>query len=331
MTSKLNYYLFLINSAVLNLQNHKKRILITGATGFIGRHFLKDVDLRDYAIRLITRSKTNLLTQQYPSFEVMEADLNELDQMLVAAAGVDIIINTAAEVRNAAFLEKTNIGGTQNLIKVIEKHQIKKLIHLSSVGVAGYQYSYNKLEVNEQSACNPKNEYERTKLASEQLLLEAQKKLPFDLDIIRPTNVFGEEHPFNALLGLINYTKSGKPFLYSKDAQVNYVYVKDISFLIEKLITMSEPKGILNVGKSMHLIEFYHLIKSVLDTKNKEIVIPDFMIKILHNFSINKMQSVSNQVIYCDHKLKEFFNYPFGELEGLKRTIAYYKQQNLLT
>lgn len=312
------------------MQKEKKRILITGATGFIGRHFLKDVDLKDYEVRLITRKKAHLLAQLYPNFEVIEADLNNLPQMLTAANGVDIIINTAAEVRNASFLEKTNVGGTHNIVSVIKECQVKKLIHLSSVGVAGYQYSNKKLSVTEDSTCHPKNEYERTKLASEQILIAAQKEINFHLDIIRPTNVFGEEHPFNALLGLINYTKKEKPFIYAKDAMVNYVYVKDISFLTEKLMIMNESIGIVNVGRSMQLIEFYNLIKHLLKTNNKEILIPYFIVNMLNKIGLKQLQTVSNQIEYSDKKLNQFFKYPYGELEGLKNTIDYYKQTNLL-
>lgn len=307
-----------------------KRILITGATGFIGRHLLKDIDFTRYHIRLITRSKVELLKNTYPNFEIVQADLNDFSLLNSACKGVNIIVNTAAEVRNHELLEKTNVGGTHNLIKVIKSQNIEKLIHLSSVGVAGYQYSNTKLVVNEDSNCSPKNEYERTKLASELLLVSAQKEFQFQLDIIRPTNVFGEEHPFNALLGLIKHTKNERPFLFSKGAQVNYVYVKDISYLIEKLLMLNESKGLINVGKALPLIDFYNMIKLELGTHNKKIQIPDFIIRLLNFMGMKQLQSVSNGIIYSDQKLNQFYNYHFGEHEGLRRTIKYYKQLNLL-
>jgi nucleoside-diphosphate-sugar epimerase len=204
------------------------------------------------------------------------------------------------------------------------------VIHLSSVGVTGYQYSNAKLIVDELSECYPKNKYEKTKLVSEELLLTAQQRIGFELDIIRPTNVFGEAHPYNALLSFMSYVKSGKPFIYSKNAQVNYLYVKDLTQLIITLLNENHQKGIINIGQSIELIDFYRQVQSVLQSKNLEIILPTVFIKLMNKLNFGKIETISNQVIYNDAKLLHFYKYTYGEFEGLKRTITYYKQLKLI-
>jgi nucleoside-diphosphate-sugar epimerase len=308
-----------------------KNILITGATGFVGRHLLQDIDADNYQIRLTTRKHQQKLQKLYPNFEVVVADLNNLNELKDALCGIDVVINTAAEVRNEGQLAITNIGGTRNLIEAVVYHKIKKLIHLSSVGVVGKQYSASEIIIDEENKCFPKNEYERTKLISEDLIIEAQKLHQFKLDIIRPTNVFGENHPFNALLGLFKYIKSGKPFIYGSHAKVNYVYVKDLTYLICYLLKIKDDKGIVNIGQSVDLAYFYQQVQEILISKNKNIIIPDFLTFAFNSIKVKKIESVTNKVVYSDKKLLEFYNYPYGEFEGLKRTITHYKHLNLLT
>lgn len=310
--------------------NYKKNILITGGSGFVGRHLLNETFLRGHNIRLITRQKENLLKQWYPDCEIYMADLNNKGQLLEATKEIDVIINAAAEVRNHSQLSITNIGGTENLIEAVVENKVKKVVHLSSVGVVGYQYSKTVVEITETSKCLPKNEYERTKLISENLLLEAQKKYSFSLDIVRPTNVFGENHPFNALLGLMNHIKSGKPCLSSKNAIVNYLYVKDLTSLIGLLAETEEGKGIINIGHSMILGDLYEYLKIILSSKNKILILPEFFIKILTNLNIKIFQSISNQVRYDDSKLLEFYSYKYGVEKGLEITAEDYKRKKLL-
>jgi nucleoside-diphosphate-sugar epimerase len=305
-----------------------KTILITGGTGFIGHHLLSDIESGKYNIKVLTR---NSKLKSLPSFcSVIEGDLLNQDSLIEAGRGVDILINMAAEVRNMAVIRDTNINGTKNLISSVQKNKIKKVIHLSSVGVVGAQYAVNHLSVNENSLSNPKNEYESSKLISEQLFLEAAKDGNFELDILRPTNVFGEKHPFNALLSLFKHTISGMPLLLGKNSLVNYVYVKNLTYLILYFIESESQKGIINVGKTVSLVDFYTNIKKIVGSKNKLIVLPEIIPDLLFKLGINKIQNVTNQISYSDNKLNSFFQYPFSDIDGLKITIDYYRKLNLL-
>ena len=140
-------------------------------------------------------------------FRIVEGDLSNQESLNRALSGITILINLAAEVRNLEKLEETNVGGTKRLIAAIrEAKTVKEVIHLSSVGVVGMNYNLDLTEVDEQFPAEPKNEYERTKLLSEQLFLDFFRENPdLQWSVLRPTNVFGESHPFDALLNLMQH------------------------------------------------------------------------------------------------------------------------------
>ncbi|MCX6295900.1 MAG: NAD(P)-dependent oxidoreductase [Bacteroidetes bacterium] len=306
------------------------KIAITGGSGFVGQHLLAGLSSSSHFFRIITRDLSKKINNIPLNSEIVNADLTNYDSLKKAFEGIDIIVNIAAEVRDQKQLAETNISGTKNLIKAALENKVSKIIHLSSVGVVGMQYSGSACIVNEGTGCDPKNEYERTKLESEKLLLEARNQNNFLLTILRPTNVFGEHHPYNALLHLINHINSGKITLCSKSSMVNYVYVKDLTNLIRLLIDDEKEYGIINVGDSQELPSILKCIAVDLGKKANILILPQFLFNFSEMVGIKKLRSISNHVIYNDGKLKAFFYYPYGFQNGLKNTIEYYKFQNLI-
>lgn len=306
------------------------KIAITGASGFIGQHLLEDIDCTKYSVRVITRSLDKMMRISPSTCEIVKADLRDYDSLKNAFEGVTVVINIAAEVRNVKFFDDTNIIGTQNLINAAKFNNVSKIIHLSSVGVVGISYSNIEAIVDENTTCNPKIEYERTKLESEKLLLKANEKNNFKLTLLRPTNVFGEYHSFNALLNLMQRIISGKFIIHSNNATVNYIYVKDLTAIIIKLVDDEKEYGILNVGCSEKLSTFLGLIYDKLGFKIKKYAFPQIVFSFIGALGIKKLNMVSNHVIYDDKKLKKSFQYQYGLIKGIERTVLFYKQKQLI-
>lgn len=306
------------------------KIAITGASGFIGQHLLEDIDASQFVIRILTRNVSKKMRIFPAGTELVQADLTDFESLKKAFHEIDVIINIAAEVRDSSKMTDTNIIGTQNLIKAAKENKVSKIIHISSVGVVGSQYSNISLQIDEQTECVPSNDYEKTKFESEKLLLDSNKNGAFQLTILRPTNVFGEYHPFKALLHLMNYINSGKPVFCTAHSKVNYLYVKDLTSLIIQLIRDKNEYGIVNAGYPMPLTLFSKAISDLLHKRSFILPIPQFLINFIDSLKIRKLNSVSYRIEYSDKKLKGFYNYPYGLEKGLKRTIEYYHQQNLI-
>lgn len=307
----------------------KEKILITGASGFIGKSLLKKIDFEKYDVSILTRNPQKFGKEE--PFSVVEGDLSDQESLNRALSGITVLINLAAEVRNHDKLEETNVGGTKRLIAAIrESGTVKQIIHLSSVGVVGMNYSLDPKVVDEKFPAQPKNEYERTKLLSEQLFLDFFNENPaLEWSVLRPTNVFGESHPFDALLNLMQYVKNGKKILYTRTAKVNYVYVEDLTAFILNRLGATE-KEIYNVGSSMDLKEFLDSIANEMGVSLKAMRLPKWIVRMCYGLKIRKLDPVSNEVVYSDKALGMHFQYPFGIKQGVRRTIDYYKHLNKL-
>lgn len=308
----------------------RKKLIITGASGFIGKDLLKRIDFNQYEITAISRNPDKLRALNYKHLNIVKADLNNSDELIEAFRGQDILINLAAEVRDSGKLADTNIDGTHNLVLAIKSSGISRCIHLSSVGVTGAGYQIDDRHVDEDFVCNPQNEYERTKALSEEILKKASEVENFQLQVLRPTNVFGEEHPFNALLNLIQQINNGNILPFSKHAKVNYVYVGDLNCVILHLLEQSNVNDTYNVGSSMELRRFYEMIGRNLRVKSKLIRIPTIVIRLLNLFKITKLHSISNATVYSDRKLKQVVDYSIGIEKGLQNTIDYYLNKGLV-
>lgn len=309
---------------------NKQKVIITGASGFVGKDFMKTIDHDAYEITVLTRNKEKLIGLFDPSVRIVEADLTDLESLKTAFQNQDVLINLAAEVRNTEQLAKTNIDGTKNCIDAIRMSGIKRVIHLSSVGVIGKPYSNIAIKLNENVEPTPQNEYERTKNISEQLFSEASQLGLFELVVLRPTNVFGEYHPFNALLNLMKTVQDSKPLIYVANSVVNYVYVSDVSAsLIEALKSRIKP-GVYNVGYAIDLKEFYMLIMNSMHKKTRIYKVPSFLTKFADLMGITKLRSISNRLEYSDNHIRAYFSYPFGIEEGINKTVNHYRKEGKL-
>lgn len=308
----------------------KTRIVITGITGFVGQHLLEDIDVSVYDITVITRNVSKKMRIEPKGVTILEANLLDVDSLEKAFEGNDVLINLAAEVRNISQLEETNVQGTKNIIEAVRRTGIQHVIHLSSVGVVGKGYNDTTTIVGEEHLQDPKNEYERTKLISEKIFLEAAKEHNLGLTVLRPTNVIGEFHPFDALLNLMVRIQSKKVLLYRDNAVVNYVYVKDLTYLIIDILKTGKDVGIMNVGNHLQLKQFYTILGKYLDVKLTIAKIPSFLIKLAILLKINQFKGFSNKVIYSDDKMRKNFGYHFGIEKGLERVIEYYRKNNKL-
>jgi len=310
-------------------------VLVTGATGFIGRHLLEAMKNDNVRLRLLTRradAKFDL-----SSATIVHGDLSATASLEPAFENLDVVVNLAAELRDGKNYEQTNIRGVVNVARLAKQNNVR-VVHLSSVGVTGMQYSAKRIVVDEQTPCAPKNEYERTKLRSEEILNEAFGENSSQLVILRPTNVFGDAHPREALLRFLQSVKNRKPLVCTKDAMVNYVYVKDLAQVIRHF-TLGKSAGVFNVGQTMLFLDFLRASAKLLSVEPRCTVLPRLLFALpeaLGHFGKSglraNLRSLSNRVEYSDARLLAAFPqaYPFGTLKGLERTIEYYKSKGVL-
>lgn len=159
---------------------------VTGASGLIGQRIVKRLIAQGYVVRVLSRK----WLKHVPGVEVFEGDL--LDERLLDdfLRGADLVFHCAAELKNDAEMWRINVKGTEKLLCVAERRKVGFFCNLSSVGVIGKTAYFS---VDENTPCTPQNDYERSKLAAEQVVLRSRKI--HRIVVIRPTNVVAPGQP----------------------------------------------------------------------------------------------------------------------------------------
>lgn len=164
-------------------------VAITGASGYIGRHLVAQLNqLADVRVKVLTRKKPRPEGAIYfgKSVEVVEGDLH-------VPSSLSGFLEPGCTVVHLAYLQgggqTENLRATATLMEACQVAKIHRLIHCSTAAVVG---RVNDDTVNELTSCHPVSEYGITKLKIEDAVLEASKS-GFDSVILRPTSVFGAE------------------------------------------------------------------------------------------------------------------------------------------
>ncbi|MEP6685073.1 MAG: NAD-dependent epimerase/dehydratase family protein [Parafilimonas sp.] len=116
----------------------KKNIFITGATGLLGSHLIKELLNQNADIKALYRTK---IPFTHANVEWIQGDLFDTILLEEILAGVDEVYHCAAKVsfnpKNKKELFKTNIEGTANIVNTCLNANVKKLLHVSSVSALG--------------------------------------------------------------------------------------------------------------------------------------------------------------------------------------------------
>ena len=189
-------------------------IAITGASGFIGQHLVEFLSNHDKCqIRVLVHQNLNVDAFNRPNVAILEGDLSKAETL-------QKLIEPGCTVVNLVYLwgrsREENLEAIDNLANVCAKAKVKRMIHCSTAVVVG---DVQDNLIDEETICNPIEEYETTKLEIEELLLWKYGYL-FELVILRPTAVFGR-HGKN-LIKVANDLLSQPPFITSLKAALFY-------------------------------------------------------------------------------------------------------------
>ncbi len=167
------------------------KVLITGATGFLGKYIIEELLDNKYSVVAQGRNKAKLneLKETY-NIEILQCDLNAIGRKKLK---VDYVIHAAALSTVWGKWEdfyNSNVVGTKNIINFCSKNNVKKLIHVSSPSIYTEKKDRYDICEDEYNQKNKLNFYIKTKLLAERLIQKAYKK-GLKTVIIRPRGLFG--------------------------------------------------------------------------------------------------------------------------------------------
>ena len=169
------------------------KILVTGATGFIGSHVAEKLLQKGYDVRCIIRKTSNLRWLEGKKFDLIEASLADKKELERATVDVDYIYHIAGNTsaKNLAEYMQGNCQGTINLIEAALSNapNLKRFLYVSSQTAAGPAASLTQ-PITENMPMQPITDYGRSKKAAEEAVNSYSSRLPFT--IVRPPAVYGQ-------------------------------------------------------------------------------------------------------------------------------------------
>ena len=286
------------------------RLLLTGASGFIGSSFYSNYQ--------------NVFKIETFSFQ------KELD--LLSVNNIDTLIHLSALVHqmNGASEEaynEVNIVKTVALAKKAKRAGVKQFIFISSVKVYGEE---SDTPYSETTPCHPKDPYGKSKLEAEKALLSLQNEA-FKVSIIRTPIVYGEGVKAN-ILKLIGLTDrySYLPFGGIANRR-SMVYVENLTHLISE-IAIQNKEGIFLAGDDQPISTTELIILMAEALGKKEILFPSNLLKLTLRFLKPALYQRLYDNLFINNtytKAQLHLKNPYTTKEGIKRMITWYKVQKL--
>ncbi len=338
---------------------NKEKILVTGATGFIGSHLVdKLVENGRTNIRALVLKKPieeieneNLDRLKKLGVEIVYGDIRNFEDCKKATKEIDVIFHLAAISRPMQVSKKiyydTNELGVKNMIAAVKDRKIKKFVHISTVSVLGLSPDGHPLS--EEEFQPEDQEYGLSKRAGEKVALKYQTKYNLPLTVIRPCLIYGPRCLVRAIM--FKYTQKRLfPLFNNGRAKMEFCYVDnliDAIFLAEK-----NPKAIgeafnITDGKSYNIKEIIDTIAQEEGVGKPIIRMPYFLGKFAGYvaeitfpifgkyppFSSTAADWMSKDVnVYNVAKAKKILGYrpKISLKEGVKKTIKWYKDKGIL-
>jgi len=326
-----------------------KRVLITGALGFVGKHLIESTlrtGMKIIAVDLLKPGE-NLVEQYGDAVTWIQADLLK-DDLSNFLSGVDTVYHLAAAFLPGNLEKITdtlcmlNVEGTRKVAAASVKAGVRQFMHVSSVAACEWS---GDVRVTEDTG-KPVSSYGYSKLKSEQVLKEiANHKMNYT--IFRPTAMFGEYH-LGSVFELVKAIHQKKFIIIGTGRNhVNFLYVKDFAAILTKAAEKPEMTNqtYIVADTPITLNELTDFIRQEVDMPPNLFKLPtfiglsagfafDILSRIAHRpmpLSVNRVRAMTRDICYSNERLKALsIKFDCGIFDGLKRAIVWYKSQGLL-
>ena len=235
---------------------NKKKILLTGSSGFIGKNVLF------------------FLGKSFDIVEVSRSSNYDIDNLnsLLKIDNIDIVIHAAAETFIPQSFEdpyrfyKFNVNASLNVAEFCRIKKVDKLIYLNT-----YPYGVPKCNpIDENHIISPHSPYTKSKMIAEKLLFQYLEK-DVNITSLRIFNPYGYFQKEDFLIPTIVKQALSGDIIKVRDIRPkrDYLYIEDLISLLKNILNVSNSEGIYNVGtgKSYSISEIISVIEVILNKK----------------------------------------------------------------
>ena len=245
-----------------------RRILVTGGSGFIGRHAVAQLSHAGAAVRVI-----DLKPHPDPEVDIVVGDIADLDALEAAVAGgIDSIVHLAAVTSVLRSLEQpdltfaTNVAATHALLEAARAAGARSLVFASTNAVTG---PMDAPAIVEGAQLRPLTPYGATKAAAEMLMSAYTASYGLRCACLRLTNVYGPgmQAKDSIVARLMRAIRLERTFeIYGDGRQVrDYVHVSDVIAAVRLGLDHQDWKGpiVIGSGTSLSVLEVVQAVRDI--------------------------------------------------------------------
>jgi len=309
------------------------RLLVTGGAGFIGSNYVRRIldgtlsgiesvvvlDKMTYA-----GNRLNLPDEISGQFQFVEGDICDQGLFRSLLAGVDSVINFAAEshvdrsIRDSSVFIKTNIEGVNSMLQVMKSMKSKRFVQISTDEVYG---SIEKGAWDENEPLLPNSPYAASKASAELIVRAYTRTYGLDTRITRCSNNYGPYHYPEKLIPLFitNILKNKKVPLYGSGLNVrDWLHVDDHCQGIHKVLFSEKSGEVFNIGGGEELTNL-DITKLILEEMEcNQSMIQPVEDRLGHDFRYS--------IDWTKIQIQLGYNPKVKFIDGLRDTITWYRE-----
>lgn len=261
-----------------------KKVLITGANGFLGVNLAKMLHKNGYELKLMTRTLPDAKLFEGINYEGSLTDLDDAEAVLSAVQGCDYVIHAAAITAqwgvSFADYERINIRGTKNIVAACLQCGISRFVYVSTANTLG-PGSKNRpgTELDAFSLTHIGSGYISSKYIAQQFVLEQVVQKDLQAIVVNPSFLLGT-HDFKPSSGKLLMHGLNKSIVYYPSGGKNFVAIDDVCAGILKALTSGKiGECYLLAARNLSYREFYRILNKASGQQPLMIRIPGILLK----------------------------------------------------
>lgn len=224
-------------------------VLVTGATGFVGRNLCPYLVERGHRVRALVRRTSAAGFLDGLGVEKVWGDLRDPEVVTAAVEGCRAVIHAGAVFRFWGRREEfraVNVEGTRNLLEAARRAGVGRFVHISTIAVVGKPPAES--AITEETPCWPQDAYQESKWEAERLVLAFGQEWGLSVVVLRPGAIYGpwSRYAFNRLF--IEDPLRGLAFRVHGGRHITFpVFVRDVAWAAETALARGRPGQVYNI------------------------------------------------------------------------------------
>jgi predicted dehydrogenase/nucleoside-diphosphate-sugar epimerase len=259
----------------LRLKDDRRRVVVTGATGFVGREVVRRLVKSGYAVRVLVRPQSQTDEMEQLGVELAYGDVRDRESLRAAFEGVSMVIHLAAGLRGSeGFILDSGIAGTANVAAAARDTGVRRVIYTSSVSVYDFTTVPEDGVITEETRLDHRPDlrgaYSKAKCKAEEIAMAELFNPQSPWTILRPAVIFGNGHAGASLVG---FTLGSFLFCWGRrNRQLRLVHVSDVA---QAIVTMCDDPStagrIFNVAHPDPLTAWQYISACLRDEEHKRL------------------------------------------------------------